>query len=272
MISGDLGPLSEQNEEELARMVREGFEKWREFDAKYAEQEKLIRSQDAGLVTWQDVHDFMVSYGKASTHDSFFIERFKLNGNQTVAHQTNTPVLQLADGAIVACEDLGGLSAYGPNGQSATQFGVNHPAAMEILPKLAFAREDVGPAFLRWPKIESEFIPDSTPFAVLIYLRCTFRADEIRGWLEFANELRFFSVNKCGETRELEKHERRDFVSGLQIATVRSKMPHADSLLDKVGELEGKLAEDLRRPTSQELEQRKRHAVASLAVCIVESE
>ncbi|MCC7334628.1 MAG: DEAD/DEAH box helicase family protein [Pirellulaceae bacterium] len=272
MIAGDLGPLSQQNEEELARMVRDGFEKWREFDERYSEQEKLIRKQDAGLVTWDDVQNFMLNYGKATPRSDFFTERFQLNGNETIANQKKAPVLQLSDGTIVACEDLGGLPAYGPDGQYARQFGINHPSALEILPKLAFAEEEVGPAFLRWPKDEACLVDFPRPFAVLIYVRSTFRADEVRGWIEHANELRFFAVSNSGEYRELTRSQKRAFISGLQTATVRSKMPQIAPLVQTISELEPKLAEDLRRPSPEELEQRKRHAVASLVVCVVESD
>lgn len=269
MIAGDLGPLSEKNEEELARMVRDGFDKWREFDALYSDQEKLIRNQDAGLATWDDVRNFMLNYGRAASRPEFYTERFQLNGNETVANQKKTSVLQLVDGTLVACEDLGGLPAYGPDGQFARQFGINQPTALELLPKLAFAEEDVGPAFVRWPKGAASFIDMPWPFAVLVYLRSTFRADEMRGWTEHANELRFFAVSESGDHRELTSVQTREFITGLQLATVRSKMPPVDSLARQISDLESKLAEALRRPSTEELEQRKRHAVASLMVCVV---
>jgi len=272
LIDGDLGPLSRENEDDLARMVREGFEKWREFDSKYGEQEKLIRCQNAGLVTWQDVKAFVVNYGKATERIDFFTERFQLEEGDTVAQQRETPVVQLQDGSLVACEDLGGLPAYGPDGLVAKQFGINHPYAMDLVPKLSFPDEEVGPAFMRWPKDTDLGFSLTSPVGILVFFRGTFRTDEVRGWVEHASELRYFVVSSSGEASEMSGSSKRAFMSGLHNAKIRSKMPFIDSLLKQLELLEVRLAEQLRRPSADEMEQRKRHAVASLFVGVLESE
>jgi hypothetical protein len=271
LIDGDVGPLSKQNEEELGRMVQEGFDKWREFDAKYAEEQKRIRNQSAGLLSWKDVETFLLEYGKANPVSDFFTERFSVTLSGTQSVQNAAKVFQLPDSSLVACADLGGLPAYGPGQETAVQFGLNTPAISELINNLAFPSGEVGVTFLRWPKSVPLSPMDGNTFGILVFYRGTFRTDELRGWTEHATELRFFAVSE-NETVEWDKKAQRAFWDGVNHATVRAKKPKHDLLFDKIREAETTIASTLRRPTQDELSERKRHAVGSLLACIIEVE
>lgn len=271
LIDGDVGPLSIQNEEALGRMVQEGFDKWREFDAKYAEEQKRIRNQSAGLLSWNDVETFLLQYGKANPVPDFFTERFFAGMSETQAVQSEAKVLRLPDSSLVACADLGGLPAYGPNQEIAVQFGLNTPAISELINNLAFPSGEVGVAFLRWPKNIPLPPKDVKQFGILVFYRGTFRTDDLRGWTEHATELRFFSVSET-ETVEWDKRAQRAFWDGVNQATVRAKKPKHDALFDKIREAEETIASSLRRPKQDELLERKRHAVGALLACIIEVE
>ncbi|EAQ80599.1 prophage LambdaMc01, helicase, SNF2 family protein [Blastopirellula marina DSM 3645] len=271
LIADDLGPLSHQNEQQLAQMVREGYERWQAFDSKYAEQQRQIRAQNPGIAAWDDLRHFMLGYSKTIVEEGFFAERFELDGDCTKAVQTASPVLKLSDDSLVACQDLGGLPAYGPNGQIAWQFGINHPLAMSALVKAAFEKEKVGPAFIRWSR-DREFFDKNVHVTVLAFLRLTLRADENRGWQEYATALRLFAVNSSGESRGLSSEESRVFFSGLYHATVRSKVPGEAPSCEELCRLEQEIAEQLRRPSTEDIQERKRHAVASIFVGIVEKQ
>ena len=122
-------------------------------------------------------------------------ERFQADSAGTVPVQENSnSVVRLGDNSFVACEDLGGLPAYGPNGEIAKQFGLNHPYAMEMLTKQGFETEEIGPAWLGIPKDLWPWGSDRSA-AVLVYLRVTMRPDASRGWVEQGTELRYFHID-----------------------------------------------------------------------------
>ena len=269
LIDGDVGPLSKQNEEELGRMVQEGFDKWREFDAKYAEEQNRIRNQSAGLLAWKDVENFLLQYGRANPVPDFFTERFSVAFEETKAIQNVARVVKLPDDSLIACHDLGGLPAYGPGQEVAIQFGLNTLAISQLINNLAFPSGDVGVSFLRWPKNVPLPPMEGNTFGILIFYRGTFRTDELRGWTEHATELRFFAVTGSA-TVEWDKSAQRAFWDGLTQATVRAKKPKNDGLFEKICDAEASIASELRRPSPEELTERKRHAVGSLLACVIE--
>ena len=178
-------------------------------------------------------------------------------------------MVKLPDDSLIACDDLGGLPAYGPGQEMAVQFGLNSPAISQLINNLAFPNGDVGVSFLRWPKNVPLPPVDENTFGILVFYRGTFRTDELRGWTEHATELRFFAVTDSA-TVEWDKSAQRAFWDGLTQTTVRAKKPKNDGLFEKIREAETSIASELRRPSQEELTARKRHAVGSLLACIIE--
>jgi hypothetical protein len=282
LIDGDRGPLSKQNEQQLAAMVQEGFEKWKTFDERFAQQQRQIRQLDTGLARWTDVREYLLKYGKAREEVGFYSERFQADSAGTVPVQENSDsVVRLGENSFVACEDLAGLPAYGPNGEIAKQFGLNHPYAMEMLTKQGFETEEIGPAWLGIPKDLWPWGSDRSA-AVLVYLRVTMRPDASRGWVEQGTELKYFHIDAstsglAGEDslpdwRELTRHDARRLVDALWGATIRTRgTPNAGDL-ERLGKAEQSISDHLRRPSETDRQNGHRHAVASIFLGFLDNE
>ena len=282
LIDGDRGPLSKQNEQQLAAMVQEGFEKWKSFDKRFAQQQRQIRQLDTGLARWTDVREYLVRYGKAKGEAGFFSERFRAETVGTVpVREDSNAVVRLGDNSLVACEDLGGLPAYGPNGEFAKQFGLNHPYAMELLAKQGFETEEIGPAWLGIPK---ELWPwgSERSALVLVYLRVTMRPDATRGWVEQGTQLRYFRVDPntprsdgsdpLADWQELTGQDARKLIDALWGATMRSKGTAEVVDLGKLVQAEQSISDHLRRPSETDRQHGHRHAVASIFLGILDRE
>ncbi len=271
LINGAEGPLTAQDQESVGRLVREGFEKWREFDERYSEHQKSIKAQDAGLATWLDIARFLMAVTRAERVEGFVSEKFSLENGFTSAVTTPADVVRLSDGIAYACCDLGGLPAYGPNETTAKQLGLNLPLVVAALSQAAFPDENVGAASIRWP--------DDLPFPInelnecvglLVLLRLSIRFDQSKSWNEHGASLHYFVVRADGSSREMLGTECRRFVDGIGTAIVRTKKPNVADLETAFRSVEEQRTLQLQRPSEQEIAQRIRHAVAPLLACTIE--
>ena len=271
LINGPEGPLTDQDQENLGEMVRGGYDKWREFDAKYSQQQKMIRSQDPGLAAWRDVKAFLMFVGKAEEVAGFVSERFTIENGTTTPAQISADVVRTSDGTIYACCDLGGLPAYGPNDQSAVQLGLNLKSILEHMNQAAFPDKDTGAAALRWP--EEVCFPGNLGNAAIGFLsliRVSLRFDSSVSWVEQSTTMHYFVVHGDGTKRELNREESRQVVDGLQKSTIRAKKPNFPNLENAIADFEQTVAQELRRPTELELAQKIRHAVTPVFACTIE--
>ncbi len=271
LINGAKGPLTEQDQESLARMVQEGYENWRDFDQRFAKEQQLIRSQSPGLAAWDDVNTFLCAVGKAESLEGFVSEKFALENGTTAAKSVDAPVIRLADGKAYACCDLGGLPAYRGVDEQAFQLGLNIPPVQRLLSQAAFPDKPTGAASIRWPDGEPfpfENTGNST-VGLLVFNRVTIRFDQAQSWVEQVVGLRFFLI-AGGASRELTARERRIFMDGLSRATVRAKKPINEQLEAEMVRFETQIVRELQRPTEEELSAKMRHAVAPLLACTIE--
>lgn len=271
LISGAEGPLTAQDQESVGRLVREGFEKWKEFDERYSEHQRSIKAQDAGLATWLDIGRFLMAVTRAERVEGFVSEKFSLENGFTSAVATPADVVRLSDGIAYACCDLGGLPAYGPNETTAKQLGLNLPLVVAALSQAAFPDENVGAASIRWP--------DDLPFPVneanecvglLVLLRLSIRFDQATSWNEHGASLHYFVVRADGSSREMLGTECRRFVDGIGTAVVRTKKPNVADLEAAFRSVEEQRTLQLQRPSEAELTQRIRHAVTPILACTIE--
>ncbi|MCA9094158.1 MAG: DEAD/DEAH box helicase [Planctomycetaceae bacterium] len=272
LINGPVGPLTVQDQESVAKMVREGFEKWRDFDQKYAQQQKLIKSQDSGLASWNDLEHWLVAAGKAQTVDGFVSEKFTLENGTTLAKSTSAPAVRLGDGDIFACCDLGGLPAYGPDGMVASQLGLNLPIVQTLLSELAFPEKETGIAAIRWPEGFQNPLKDHGVCAgVLVFVRVSVRFDKINSWMEHASRLSFFAVSKNGKWEELSPDASRLFMNGVAKASIRARRPDNSQLIHSIQLCQDEILNELKRPCEDDVAMKIRHAVTPLLACSVES-
>jgi superfamily II DNA or RNA helicase len=273
LIQDALGPFTSHDQEQIARIVRDGYNKWRDFDEKFSLQQKQIHEQDPGLANWTDVADFLRTYGKADSIDGFATETFELKGGTVQPVASAAAVVKMPDGDFYACSDVGGMPVYGPSGQIAKPVGLNLDDVQELMRRLAFPERPTGAAHLRWS--DEAALPaalSATLFGLMSFVRQTVKTDLKSGWSEVNSSLRVFHVVGVDEPVEMVQADKRLIVDGLLRATVRTKPATANELVARLADLEDTLAQQLRRPTDAELAAGVRHAVMPVFVAIVETE
>ncbi len=271
LISGAEGPLTVQDQESVGKLVREGFEKWKEFDERYSQHQKTIKAQDAGLATWLDIGRFLTAVARAERVEGFVSEKFTLENGVTAAVATPAEVVRLSDGNTYACCDLGGLPAYGPDDTTAKQLGLNLPPVVVALSQAAFPDKNTGAGSIRWP--EDLPFPIDEPndcVGLLVLLRISVRFDQATSWNEHGSALHYFVVKLDGSSRELMSSECRSFLDGIGSAIVRTKKPIVPDLEKAFHLVEEQRTLQLQRPSDSELTLRIRHAVAPILVCTIE--
>src|SRR5205823_2925979 len=83
LIEGALSPLSGDEAARLSQMVESGFREWQEFHAQFSAEQTRIRQLDGGLVSWEDVEDFIIRYVGAKPVDGFYTPRFTISDEKT---------------------------------------------------------------------------------------------------------------------------------------------------------------------------------------------
>ncbi len=271
LINEATGPLTDADAEAIAQMVQDGFRAWNEFDRRFAEQQRQIRQLDAGLTTWSDLARIAESYGEGKRSDGFVSQRFVLSGGNAEPVEENVPVIEFPDGEKFVCGDSRGAPVYGPGGEVPPSLGLNVSPLREILARIALPDSPTGAAHVRWPSATP--LPQSFDgidrFGVLAFLRQTVRSDERGGWSEAASELRFYLIQPGKPPVECGRDDRRLFLNGLLDATVRVKPETDDELIKALMEAETVLWNDLRRPTSEDVERGLRHAITPLVAATV---
>ena len=272
LIQDALGPFTSHDQEQIARMVREGYNKWREFDDKFSQQQKQIHEQDPGLATWADVANFVKAHGKAESIAGFVTESFELKDGTVQPVETAAAVVRMADGEFYACNDVGGMPVYGPGEQVARPLGLNLAVAQDVLRRLAFPDQPTGAAHLRWSSDVTLPLQFGQGLSgLLVFVRQTVKTDLKAGWSELSSSLHVFVLND-GRPVELRQRDKRLAFDGLIHATVRAKPAVADDLAKDLLKAEESLTETLRRPSEEEIVVGVRHAVMPLFVAIVERE
>jgi hypothetical protein len=265
LIGGAAAPLTHEDQERLARMVREGFQSWNRFHERFAHQQRLIREQPAGLSTWRDLEEFLRAHGKAESVGGFTSQSFAWMEGNIQAVNDEATVLRLADGNCYACGDYAGMPVVGPI-ESAKQLGLNLRPVVEVLQRTAFPKQPVGAGHFRWAGTDP---PARSPFGVLIFLRQTVRTDLQAGWVEHGNSLHCYVVSESGDAASLEGEPRRRLLDGLFQSVVRTKPEHADALVQAIATHETRLINELSRPDEKDRLQGLRHAVIPLFAAIV---
>lgn len=270
LIQDALAPFTPQDQENLARMVREGYAKWKQFDDKFSKQQKEIDKQDPGLATWSDVADFLKTYAKAESAEGFVTESFQLQGSTVNPIANAAEVVKMPDGRFFASSDVAGMPVFGPGGQVAKQLGLNLEPVNPTLLRLAFPERPSGAAHLRWPTNIDLPTSDARTFGLLALVRQTVKTDLKTGWSEVSASLHCYVVSNGSTSNELDRDQKRSLFNGLIQATVRTKPAQDSKLEELLLESEQSMVDELRRPTEEELMAGVRHAAMPLLAAVVE--
>ena len=269
MIKRAQAPFSTEDQEQLAHMVRQGFNAWKDFHEKYGKQQKDIRQQDPGLATWDDLSRFLEDYAGARQASGFRSIRFVIGEGGSTRVERDASVLAADDGNLYLCEESIESLVDGPPGLARPrQLGLNLPFVAALLRKCAFPRLEVGAAHLRW---HSE-APCVTPFGILVFLRQTVRTDQLAGLVgrtEHSNALLCYVIEADKEPVAVEGPKKGTLLRGVFDATIRTKPDVAEGLSTTMKRHEMDLIERLRQPLPTELASGVRHAITPLFSAVV---
>lgn len=267
MASRALAPLGADEEEQIAKLVRAGYDAWTSFHGRFAEQQKNLRRQDPGLASWGDLGGFLREFASARRAEGFQTRRFVEIDGEIEPREDEAGVLILADGSPLLCGDNDGTPVTGPNGLEAGSLGMNLPAVAEALRRSAFPTSPTGSARLRWPSDHPA--PTTPPFGVLALLRQTLRRGAT-AWEERGCSLWIYLVAGGEEPIRLQDAEKVRLIRGLFASTTRFRSASEGPLIERLRDAEAKLIVSLRPPDERDREAGLRHAVSPLFAAIVE--
>lgn len=266
---GSIGPLPPEQQEAISSAVRAGFRAWREFDDRFAEQQRQIAAQDPGLATWEDLMQFLVTYAGAQPVEGYNVLRFGHTSGKTEPVDSRVSALRLPDGGVFICEDTGGSPVFGKDGKTARQLGLNSRSVAKAIRDAALPTF-VGAAHLRWPRDRALPVGAEFPaFGVLIIQRQTIQPDIRANYVQLACTFHCYILNRQNTIPVLGGNKK-ELVRGLTSAVIARVPPNStDPLLRALKESETSIANELRRPTAEEIHGGIRHAVLPLFAALV---
>lgn len=270
IIAGTSGtPISGEQENRLAEMVRQGYKSWCEFNSRFAEQQRAIHEQNPGLASWDDLRRFLVEFAGATPVAGGRAHRFVEvdPDGRPIAAAEDVTVLKLADGEHYLAGEADGAPVVGPDGAPPRPMGLNVPAVAEHLRRFALSPTVTGAAHLRWPGGRPP-APAEAVSGVLVFLRQTIRLEGSRCFEQGAT-LHAYHVSESGRWGEWVGDERREAIRALLGAVLRRE-PAPDGLLyNALERCEADRIRELQAPSPAEREARQRPAVIPLFAAIV---
>ncbi len=262
-----LAPLGADEQDQMAKLVRAGYEAWTSFHGRFAEQQRNLRRQDPGLASWSDLGDFLREFAGARPAEGFQTRRFaEVDGRaEPLEDQANGMILD--DGSPRLCGDNDGAPVTGCNGAEAGSLGMNIPAVAEALRRLALSSAPAGAARLRWPSDQPPPVP--TPFGVLVLLRQTLRK-RVTTWDEHGCSLWVCLVAEDEAPVHLQGDAKARLLRSLFASGTRFRPAPASHLIERLRGAEAELVASLRPPGVREREADLRHAVSPLFAAVVE--
>ncbi len=271
MLASTAPEIGPQEESRLSDLVESGFRSWQGFHDRFAANQRTIRKMPAGLARWEDLESFLVRYAGAEAAAGVNITRFRLQGDAVVALDEAARVVRMRDGQLGLIGDYEGNPVSGETAAQVRPLGSNVTPVLDVLREQVVTTEPAGAALLRWGETDGTLRESlGKNVVVLGYLRQKLQLDSTGGAKEVALELRFFAANpELDSPRELSDQEKASLVRGFQGFSARAK-PSLATGADRWVSLERQLAEQLARPTPQELQDRVRYAVWPLFAAHIE--
>ncbi len=270
LSEGALSPLSGDEASRIAELVSEGFDRWRNFHARFGEQEQRLRQLDPGQATWDDVATFAEGQLAAVPIDGFSALSFAWTDGEVREASYRARVFSLKGTGAYACGDYGGIPVTDASGRRADQLGLNVPLAADALRRLALPVEPTGAAYLRWPDgVDLPRGAGARPFAVLVANRQTVRLNQ-GAVSEVGTTLNALVVPRSGIAQAVAGEERAELVRALQRGTIRRDPVPDPAFIERLLEVQQDWVLEMLRPSDADREDRLRHAVTLLLASIVD--
>lgn len=259
LIGGTVGPLGDVEVQQLTRLIDAGFQEWRGFHERFAENQRQIRSQPAGLARWCHISDFLVRHGGATPVPGITLTRFSA-GEQVTNHEAVAEVLELEDGSLRFAGDFNSGFLNGEDVRKVEPLGLNIPSVANLLRRLAIPSMPTGAAYLRLAT-ESASLSNSMgrKFIILAFVRQAFRLDSVGGFDEAGLELLMYGVNRQ-RTVQLDTQEIASVMELIRSSTVRTRPTQCDLYAKAVCE-EQRLMTELRTPSESAIRVGMRYAI-----------
>lgn len=260
LINSPASPLAEAEVQRLTALVDSGFRDWQNFHERYAENQRQIREQPAGLARWNHLRDFLIRYGNATLPSGIERARFIQRDGQVQSVGEPAEVLKLSDGSLCFVGDFEGGLFNGQSSNTIGPLGLNIAPVAELLRTSASPPLPTGAAHLRWGDDQKELrVRLGQEVVILAFARQTFRHDSVGGINEVGTELAAYVV-RTGETSLLSAEDRAALFDMSRLATVRVR-PVDSPLFTRAVEEELRLINKLRRPSEEAIRQGVRYAV-----------
>jgi superfamily II DNA or RNA helicase len=260
-----VGPLSVAEREKVAELVTQGFDQWKQFHARYSQQQRQIRALEPGEATFRDLVAFAALTLGATPAEGFSALKFFWQDGEVVSAQRDAAVL-LIDGQPYACGDHGGMPVTRDDGVKAERLGSNVAVATRALRAHGLPGASAGAAHVRWP--EGEPRPHEGAFGVIIVARQSVRWEQ-GSYAEHSATLHCAIVTADGQRSPVEAQAKGALVRALLRGTVRREPEAAPAFAGAVEQIEAAMVGELRRPTDADREARIVHAVTPLLAAVV---
>jgi hypothetical protein len=232
-------------------------------------EQQRIRQLDVGLVTWEDVGEFLVKYAEAEAIEGFRAQRFETINGEAEPVEDVVNVFRLRNGTFYATGDTQGAPVFGPNDEVSRTRIKPEPVAA-ALRESAFPKTPAGAAHVKlasaWRSVN---MAKSIPVGILVFLVQPMQALQQAGWQELSPRLVCYEITPNGASRLVEDKEKRALLRALLQASPRLKPPEEEQLIAALTSSELRLFEELRRPSNEQIAAGIRHAVTALFAAIV---
>lgn len=268
LLEEPVAPLSDTDTARLSAMVESGYHAWKGFHEQFHEQQRQIRQLDGGLVTWEDIEEFLVKFAGAEAMAGFQAQRFEIVQGQSEARDEEVRVLRLRDGAAYAAGDTQGAPVFGPADEEVRQLGLNSAPVAAALRECAFPKLPTGAAHLR---LGPGWRPASgtLPAGVLVFVVQLVQVAQHESWQEQSARIVTFEVDAAGGSRAIEGEEKGRLLRTLFDAAPRVKAPSETALVAALAEAERRLFLELWQTSDDLRAVRARYAVTPLLAAIV---
>lgn len=262
LVRDALGPLNDHEQDELARLVTEGYRRRQRFDHEFSSAQRDIRATSPGQATWRDLERFAVTHLGARSVAGASALRFRMADHEVLEASEEAAVLEL-DGALLACGDYAATPVTAADGRRVGQLGLNQESICLALRKLGLPEPGSGVGYVRWAAL-SRLPWLEPPCGVLVYGRVNLAIDA-SAYRERDVEISAHVVTSDGELRTLDGAERGTMVRALHEATVRRDGEAPPALVEALRAADHRLGMELRRPTDPAV----RHAVFPVVAMIL---
>jgi superfamily II DNA or RNA helicase len=256
------GTVSDAASDSIGRLVKEGYDTWRQFDDAYRKNSDEIRNLSAGEASWEDLGLFLTRFCGGRLGPNSTVASFSFQNEEIIASEESIPTLVLGQ-TLYACGDAGGVPVEPLNGNPVAQLGVNLLDVMEHVRRSFLPDKPVGAGYFA---VKSDVKDFDDHYGVLFFLIQSVRLEFGKASEELLDIKAFVVGERSGPT-ELSQRECANLIRELSTAT-RSREPIVSALPEVLSRIESDLINVLRQPTDEEVREQMRRVVWPLAAIV----